>query len=105
MNSSNCFSATHFAFADNAPNPHGESRSVSGSGEIRARRRLQRLDAEISLLDAKISSSTGIMRKRELTQRGNALKDRRNELSREFRKAHYDALVAEIGVVWKQLVH
>ena len=66
---------------------------------------LDRLDADIDLLKAKIEAVTDPVRKDELTARFQALKDRRAELNREFRKARYDALVADVKAEWNKLVH
>ncbi len=66
---------------------------------------LEHLDTDIDLLAAKIDALTEPMRKEELKQRLKALKDRRSELNREFRKARYDALVADVKSEWNELVH
>jgi hypothetical protein len=66
---------------------------------------LDRLDADIDLLDAKTDAVTDSVRKDELKVRLRALKDRRSELSSEFRKARYDALVADVKAEWNKLVN
>jgi hypothetical protein len=70
-----------------------------------ARSALARLDADIDLLDAKIDAVMDPVRKSELKQRFRDLKDRRNELNREYRKARYDALVDDVKAEWDKLVH
>jgi hypothetical protein len=66
---------------------------------------LTRLDADIALLEAKINAITDPVRKDELAAHLRALKDRRAELNSEFRKARYDALVADVKAEWGKLVH
>lgn len=66
---------------------------------------LDHLDADIELLQAKIEAVTDPIRKDELKVRFQALKDRRAELNSEFRKARYDALVADVKAEWNKLVH
>jgi hypothetical protein len=64
---------------------------------------LERLDSDLKLLSAKIDVISEPARKQELTQRLKALKERRSELNREFRKARYDALVADVQAEWDQI--
>lgn len=66
---------------------------------------LDRLDADIELLQAKIEAVTDPVRKDELKARFQALKDRRAELNSAFRRARYDALVADVKAEWNKLVH
>ena len=66
---------------------------------------LERLDAEIDLLKAKVGAVADSVRKDELNVRFRALKDRRNELSSEFREARYDALFADVKAEWNKLIN
>ena len=66
---------------------------------------LDRLDADIDLLDAKIDAVSDSVRRDELKVRLKALKERRSELNSEFRKARYDALVADVKAEWNKLVN
>lgn len=64
---------------------------------------LERLDSDIKLLSARIDAIPEPARKQELTQRLKALKERRSALNREFRKARYDALAADVKAEWDQI--
>lgn len=65
---------------------------------------LARLDADIDLLAVKISAITNDPgRKAELDRRLQALKERRGALNSEFRRARYDALVADVKAEWDKL--
>ena len=70
-----------------------------------AKASLDHLDADIDLLEAKIDAVQDPVRKDELKMRFKALKERRSELGHEFRKARYDALVADVKDEWNKLVH
>jgi len=102
-------------FADEPTKPVEESASQASSkiddyradssdvnkAEVKAA--LERLDADIDLLEAKIDSLTQPARKKELSQRLKLLKERRKELNHEFRQASYDALVSDVKAEWSQL--
>jgi hypothetical protein len=62
---------------------------------------LARLDREIDRLSERIESVAQPMHKEHLS----ALKERRNELERDFRKVSYDALVTDVQTEWRQLSH
>jgi DNA repair exonuclease SbcCD ATPase subunit len=66
---------------------------------------LAKLDADIDLLEAKIDSVQDPMRKDELKANLKALKERRDELKSDFRKARYDALVADVKGQWNKITH
>ncbi len=91
--------------ADNASSKIDDYRNDAtdiNKAEVKAA--LERLDSDIKLLAAKIDAIAEPVRKQELTERLEALKERRKELNREFRKARYDALVADVKAEWNQLV-
>lgn len=91
--------------ADSASSKIDDYRSEAtdvNKAEVKAA--LERLDADIKLLAAKIDAITEPLRKQELKQRLKALKERRSELNREFRQARYDALAADVKAEWDQLV-
>ncbi len=66
---------------------------------------LAKLDADIDLLEAKIDAVQDPVRKDELKADLKALKDRRDDLKSDFRKARYDALVADVKAQWNKVVH
>ena len=92
--------------ADNASSKIDDYRNNAtdiNKAEVKAA--LERLDSDIKLLAAKIDAIAEPVRKQELTERLKVLKERRKELNREFRKARYDALAADVKAEWDQLVH
>jgi hypothetical protein len=66
---------------------------------------LARLDADIDVLAAKIDALADPTHKAELQQRLAAIKDRRSELNSQFRKARYEALVADVKAEWNKLTN
>jgi polysaccharide deacetylase 2 family uncharacterized protein YibQ len=62
---------------------------------------LERLDREIDRLSERIETVAKPMHKEQL----GVLKERRNELVRDFRKVNYDALVTDVQTEWRQLNH
>jgi DNA repair exonuclease SbcCD ATPase subunit len=66
---------------------------------------MTKLDADIDLLEAKIDAVQDPVRKDELKQHLSVLKDRRDELRSEFRKARYDALTADVKAEWRKLTN
>lgn len=66
---------------------------------------LERLDADLALLAAKIDAITDPVHKDELKLRLKGLKHQRDELNSQFRKARYDALAADIKAEWNKLVN
>ena len=95
-------SATADATAEKIAAYREQSTDVN-KAEVKAS--LERLDADIDLLAAKIEAVTDPVRKAELKQRLQALKQRRGELNSEFRQARYDALKADVRDEWNRLVH
>ena len=77
--------------------------STANKADVKAA--LARLDADIEMLDATIDSIADPASKSTLRVRFKALKERRSELNSEFRKARYDALVADVKDEWNKLVH
>ena len=77
--------------------------SALNKAEVKAS--LERLDADIDLLDAKIESVSDPVRKEELKAHLKALKERRSELNTDFRKARYDAILADVKAEWNKVVH
>ncbi len=77
--------------------------SALNKAEVKAS--LERLDADIDLLEAKIESVSDPVRKEELKAHLKALKERRSELNSDFRKARYDAVVADVKAEWNKVVH
>jgi|GEM_PF-2671422 len=65
---------------------------------------LTRLDADLYLLEARIDTLTDPARKAESKRGLKQLKDRRNELNREFRRDRYDALVNEVKSQWDTVI-
>lgn len=78
---------------------------ATDTNKAEAKAALKRLDADIDLLEAKIDALPDPMRKKELSMRLKLLKERRKELGSEFRKASYDALVADVRAEWNQLTN
>ena len=92
------------ASADQTADKIAEYRTDSSDlnkAEVKAS--LARLDADIDLLSVKISAINDPSRKADLNQRLHALKERRSELNSEFRRARYDALVADVKSEWSKL--
>lgn len=77
----------------------------SDVNKAEAKAALERLDADLDLLEAKIDSITVQARKQEFTNRLKVLKERRKELNREFRKARYDALASDVKTEWSELTN
>jgi len=55
------------------------------------------------LLETKINAVTNPVRRTELQQHLEAVKERRKEFNSEFRKARYDALLDDVRREWNAL--
>lgn len=66
---------------------------------------LEILDTEINRLEERADNLPKGNERDATKARVKALKDRRSELSSDFRKARYDTLKADVKAEWNQLVH
>jgi len=94
--------ATADATAAKIADYRAESTDVN---KAEAKASLDRLDADLALLAAKIDAMTEPMHKAELKLRLGDLKNRRDELNSQFRKARYDVLAADVKDEWNKLVN
>lgn len=97
---------TTAASADQTAEKIAEYRTESSDlNKAEVKSALARLDADIDLLAVRIDAISDPDRKADLNQHLAALKTRRNGLNSEFRKARYDALVADVKSEWDKLVN
>lgn len=98
-------SATSMAASNTADkiSDYRDNSSDVNKAEVKAS--LARLNADIDLLEAKIDAVQDPVRKDELKQNLRAIKERRDELKSDFRKARYDALVADVKGQWNKLTN
>jgi hypothetical protein len=64
---------------------------------------LERLDAQISLLESRVATITDPTRKADFESRIKSFKDRRDDLKHEFRQARFDSLMNDIKGEWTRL--
>lgn len=100
--SANATSASASAASEKIVEYRANSTDIN-KAEVKAS--LDKLDADIDLLEAKIDQVSDHARKDELKMRLKGLKERRSELGSDFRKARYDALVADVKGEWNKLIH
>lgn len=72
--------------------------------EPQVRTALARLDTDIEMLAARIDALSDHERKAQLNRRLRAYRDRRNELSSQFRQDRYAGLAADVKAEWNQLL-
>jgi hypothetical protein len=96
-------SVTNEKAADAAAKVEDYRNESSDLNKAEAKAALYHLDTDINLLNAKIEAVLDPAQKSELKHSLKLLKERRAELTGDFRKARYDALVDDVKAEWNKV--